>query len=209
MKNSIFLLIVFASVISFAQKKKMRWSDTFVAKEKPRIPREEVETFVDEDEYLITYEAGDFNEDKRIDAILITGKRNEVILYNTNQTKTKRKVVILQRMDDGSLKKVAQNEDIVYCYLCEAPYGSPLTSIVFSGNTFAIEHEAGKANRWARIITFEFNHQQQQWLLLKDASSVYNIMNSSGFKSDVKTRKDFGPILFENYDAFSLEFIKK
>ena len=209
MKKSLLLFIVFCSFFSFSQKKKMRWSDTFVAKEKPRIPREEVEIFIDEDEYLITFEAGDFIEDKLIDAVAITAKKDEVSAYNKDQTKTKRKVLILKRNNEGKLEKIAENEDIVYCYLCESPFGSPLTSIVFSGNTFAIEHEAGKANRWARIITFEYNFEQQQWLLLKDASSIYNIMNSSGFQSDVKTRKDFGNILFTNYDAFSLDLVKK
>lgn len=209
MKRNVLLLIVFCSFFSFAQKKKKRWSDTFVAKEKPRVPRNEVEKFINEDEYLITFEAGDFNEDKLIDVVAITAKKNEVSAYNKDQTKTKRKVLILKRNNAGSLEKIAANEDIVYCYLCESPFGSPLTSIVFSGNTFAIEHEAGKTNRWARIITFEYNFEQQQWLLLKDASSIYNIINSSGFKSDVKTRKDFGLIPFESYDAFSLDFIKK
>ncbi|MGB0895697.1 MAG: hypothetical protein ACPGU9_06265 [Flavobacteriaceae bacterium] len=208
MKN-ITLLLLILTTMSFAQKKKKRWSDNYVVKEKPTIPVEEINAFVASDEYLVTYDTGDFNGDKQTDAIVVVAQLDEISQYKKDETRSKRKVLILQRNDDGKLEKTLENEDIVYCYKCDSPYGSPLTSVVFSGNTFAIEHEAGKANRWTRIITFEFDREQELWLLLKDASSVYNIMNSKGFQSEVKTKDDFGFIYFENYDAFSEDLTKK
>jgi len=206
-KIAIFFLLI--SMISFAQKKKKRWSDDFVAKEKPIIPIREIKAFVEEGKYVITYEAGDYNGDKRIDVVLVVGDLDEVSKYKKNAIKSKRNVIILKRNDEGVLEKVLENEDIVYCYSCNSPQGSPLTSIVFSGNTFAVEHEAGKANRWTRIITFEYNKEMQLWWLIKDASSTYNIMNSKGITSDVKTQDDFGFIYFQNFDAFSDDLTKQ
>lgn len=206
--KKIILLLVFTT-IGFAQKKQKHWSDSYVVKEKPTIPIEEIDVFVGEDEYLVTYDAGDFNGDKQIDAVVVVAQLDEISKFKNDRIQSKRKVLILKRNDDGVLEKTLENEDIVYCYRCDSPYGSPLTSIVFSGNTFAVEHEAGKANRWTRVITFEFDREQELWMLYKDASSVYNIMNSKGSQSEVKTKDDFGFIYFENFDAFSEDLTKK
>lgn len=206
-KITIFFLLL--TVVSFAQKKKKRWSDDFVAKEKPSIPISEINAFIDEGQYLVTYEAGDFNGDKLIDAVVVLANLDEVSKYKNEQIQSKRNVIILKRNDNGVLEKTLENDAIVYCYLCSSPFGSPLTSIVFSGNRFAVEHEAGKVNRWTRIITFEYDREKELWLLLKEATSIYNIMNSRGFQSEVKTQDDFGFIYFENYDAFSEDLIKK
>lgn len=208
MKKITLLFLVFTT-LCVAQKRKKRWSETYVVKEKPTIPIEEIKAFVAADEYLVTYDAGDFNGDKQTDAIVVVAKVDEISKYKKDQTQSKRKVLILKRNDVGQLEKTLENEDIVYCYKCDSPYGSPLTSIVFSGNTFAIEHEAGKANRWTRIITFEFDREKELWMLLKDASSIYNIMNSKGFQSEIKTKDDFGFIYFEHFDAFSDDLTKK
>jgi len=206
-KAAIFLLLI--TTISFAQKKKKRWSDDFVAKEKPTIPVEEIKNFLKENQYIITYEAGDFNGDRLLDAILVVGDLDEVSTYRSEGIKSKRTVLILKRNDSGVLEKILENDDIVYCYSCNSPQGSPLTSVVFKGNTFTVEHEAGKANRWTRIITFEYNRELQLWWLLKDASSTYNIMNSKGVSSEVKTQDDFGFIYFEYFDAFSDDLTKQ
>ena len=207
--KKITLLFLLIAMVSFAQKKKKRWSDDFVAKEKPTIPFEEIKPFVTEGKYMITYAAGDFNGDQQIDAILVLGDLDEVSKYKSDEIKSKRNLLILKRNDAGKLEIMHQNEDIVYCYSCNSPQGSPLTSIVFSGNTFAVEHEAGKANRWTRIITFEYDRDKELWWLIKDASSLYNIMNSKGFQSEVKTQDDFGFIYFEYYDAFSDDLTKQ
>lgn len=207
--HKITILFLVLTTFVVAQKRKKNWSDTYVVKEKPIIPIEEIEAFVGADEYLVTYDAGDFNGDKQTDAVVVVAQLDEISKFKKNQTHSKRKVLILKRNDEGALEKLLENEDIVYCYKCDSPYGSPLTSIVLSGNTFAVEHEAGKANRWTRIITFEYDREKELWLLLKDASSTYNIMNSKGFQSEVKTKDDFGFIYFENYDAFSDDLTKK
>ena len=59
------------------------------------------------------------------------------------------------------------------------------------------------------LRVLDADREKEVWLLLKDASSTYNIMNSSGLKSSVKTREDFGFITFENFDAFEDDLIKK
>lgn len=210
MVRKITILLLLITSIAFAQKKKKpRWSDTYVVKEKAKVPIEELEAFVDEEHFIITYAAGDFNGDLQTDAILVLGDKKEVDKHRTKQEEVKRPLLILKRNDQGVLEKMHENDKVVYCYMCDSPNGSPLTSILFEGNTFAVQHEAGKSNRWTRIVSFEYDREKEVWLLLKDATSQYNIMNGKGFDSTVKTQDDFGFITFERVDVFEDDLIKK
>jgi hypothetical protein len=208
MKKFLILLILITSV-SFAQKKKNSKLDNFKVKEKQVVPIEEIRDFLLDNEYIVTYASGDFNGDKLLDAILVVGNEKEKHNDKTESINYKRNLIILQRNTKGNLEKTLENEDVVYCYTCNSSQGSPLTSIVFKGNTFSVEHEAGKVNRWTRIITFEYEREKQLWWLIKDAASSYNIMNSNDMKSEVKTQNDFGFIYFQNYDAFSEDLTKQ
>ena len=76
--RKITLLLLVLTTIGFAQKKKKRWSDTYVVKEKPTIPIEEIDVFVGENQYIVAYEAGDFNGDKQTDAIVVLAELDEV-----------------------------------------------------------------------------------------------------------------------------------
>lgn len=208
MKKFLILLILITSV-SFAQKKKNSKLDNFKVKEKQVVPIEEIRDFLLDNEYIVTYASGDFNGDKLLDAILVVGNEKEKHNDKTESINYKRNLIILQRNTKGNLEKTLENEDVVYCYTCNSSQGSPLTSIVFKGNTFSVEHEAGKVNRWTRIITFEYEREKQLWWLIKDAASSYNIINSNDMKSEVKTQNDFGFIYFQNYDAFSEDLTKQ
>ena len=208
MKKFLILLILITSV-SFAQKKKNSKLDNFKVKEKQVVPIQEIRDFLKVNEYIVTYASGDFNGDKLLDAVLVVGNEKEKHNDKTDSINYKRNLIILQRNAKGNLEKTLENEDVVYCYKCNSSQGSPLTSLVFKGNTFSVGHEAGKVNRWTRIITFEYEREKQLWWLIKDAASSYNIMNSNDMKSEVKTQNDFGFIYFQNYDAFSEDLTKQ
>jgi hypothetical protein len=208
MKKFLILLILITSV-SFAQKKKNSKLDNFKVKEKQVVPIQEIRDFLKVNEYIVTYASGDFNGDKLLDAVLVGGNEKEKHNDKTDSINFKRNLIILQRNAKGNLVKTLENEDVVYCYTCNSSQGSPLTSLVFKGNTFSVGHEAGKVNRWTRIITFEYEREKQLWWLIKDAASSYNIMNSNDMQSEVKTQDDFGFIYFQNYDAFSEDLTKQ
>jgi hypothetical protein len=208
MKKFLILLILITSV-SFAQKKKNSKLDNFKVKEKQVVPIQEIRDFLKVNEYIVTYASGDFNGDKLLDAVLVVGNEKEKHNDKTDSINFKRNLIILQRNAKGNLEKTLENEDVVYCYTCNSSQGSPLTSLVFKGNTFSVGHEAGKVNRWTRIITFEYEREKQLWWLIKDAASSYNIMNSNDMQSEVKTQDDFGFIYFQNYDAFSEDLTKQ
>jgi len=211
--KKITILLLLCSCAVFAQKKKKkRWSDTYIVKEKPVIPIKEIDPFVNEDQFIITYTAGDFNGDTLIDAVVVLSDKKEVDMQRKLSQpgeEIKRPLLILKRNKDGKLEKMHENNSVVYCYMCDSPNGSPLTSVVFEGNSFAVQHEAGRANRWTRIITFEYDREKEIWLLKKDATSQYNIMNKQGFESTVKTQDDFGFILFESVDVYQEDLLKK
>lgn len=207
--NKFLILLILITSVSFAQKKKNSKLDNFKVKEKQVVPIAEIRDFLKVNEYIVTYASGDFNGDKLLDAVLVVGNEKEKHNDKTESINYKRNLIILQRNTKGNLEKTLENEDVVYCYKCNSSQGSPLTSIVFKGNTFSVEHEAGKVNRWTRIITFEYEREKQLWWLIKDAASSYNIMNSKEIQSEVKTQDNFGFIYFQNYDAFSEDLTKQ
>lgn len=212
MRNIITILILLVACVSTAQKKKDLWLKDYVVKEKPKVPVQEIIPFVGEDQFIITYSAGDFNGDTLIDVIAVLGDKKEIDKQRKDYEREKeirRPLLILKRNDNGVLELMHENNAVVYCYMCGSANGSPLTSILFKGNAFAVQHEAGKSNRWSRIITFEFDREKEIWLLKKDATSQYNIMNKKGFESEVRTQDDFGFIQFVNVDVYEDDLIKR
>lgn len=209
MNNIIIGLFVVMTSLGFAQKKNKRWSDDIKRKPKPVVPYEELKPFVKDNESVVTYDAGDFNGDKMLDVILVVTHENEQKLSVSQNKQVNRKVLILKRNFQNVLEKTHENDSVIYCYLCESTEGSPLTSVEFKGNQFSIQHEAGKTNRWARILTFEYDQEKQIWLLLKDATSQYNITSSKGLVSEVKTQNDFGFITFDRVDVYEKDLRKK
>lgn len=166
MKNIITILVLLITCMSMAQKKKDLWLKDYVVKEKPKVPVQEVTPFVGEDQFIITYSAGDFNGDTLIDVIAVLGDKKEVDKQRKDLNKEeeiRRPLLILKRNDQGVLELMHQNDSVVYCYMCGSANGSPLTSILFAGNTFAVQHEAGKSNRWTRLITFVFDREKEIW----------------------------------------------
>ena len=201
--------LILTSVSVAQKKKKPRWSDTYKVKPTPKIEYSEIAPFIKGNQYLVTSVAGDFNGDKQLDAIVILADKKEDEEILKQEKPIKRPLLILKRNKNGVLEKMHENDKVVYCYMCGSTMGSPLTSVLFDGNVFAVQHEAGKSNRWSRIISFEYDKEKEVWLLLKDATSRYNIMNSKGLESTVKTQNDFGFITFEKFDAFEEDLIKK
>ena len=206
--KKIVLLFLVISTVGFAQKKKKKhWSDDFVEAPKPQIPIAEIEPFKADDEAIVTYTANDFNKDKLVDAVVVMAKKDEAKIYSQTGEHPARKLIILQRNKAGKLEKITENNKIVYCYKCGTPYGNPLVSVKFKGNTLTVEHEAGKVNRWSRLTAFTYDAEKQQWFLTRDASSVYKITGGH-IKSIQLFPKDFGVITFEQYD-YTAENLRK
>ena len=125
------------SLSSLAQKKKDRWLKDYVVKEQPKIPIQEINPFVGDDQFMITYAAGDFNGDTLIDAIVVLGDKKEIDKQRKDLEREKeirRPLLILKRNDAGVLERMHENDAVVYCFMCGSENGSPLTSISFKGN---------------------------------------------------------------------------
>ena len=206
---TLLMAVLFVSVGSAQKKRKPDWADNYVVKEKPRVSIKEVEPFLEANQYVITHEASDYNGDTLIDVIAVIGDKKEEDNYRKGEKDIRRPIIILKRNASGTLELMHKNDRVVYCYRCESPYGSPLTSIAFDGNRLEVQHEAGKSNRWTRVITFEYDRELELWFLVKDAKSLYNITNANGREAEVRTQDDFGFITFEKTDIFEEDLRKK
>lgn len=211
MKRYLVLSLLLCFAVSTAQvKKKKKLKPRYIPeKPKPNVDSRELDAFVLNGYKIVTYSYGDFNQDKKWDAVLLLKRLDEEEMASKKEDPIERPLIILMRNQDGKLQKVARNDRAVYCYKCGSDFGSPLTDIVIEGGTFSIQHEAGKTNRWTRLISFMYDELSKKFSLKKDATSFYNISGSDSVKSEVKTTKDFGEISFEDFDVYSKDLKQK
>lgn len=203
------LLCVATQVLAQKKEKEKYKPKVYKKKVEPKVDPKELDAFVLNGYKIVTYTYGDFNDDKKQDAVLLLKKFNEEKEALSSDTPVERPLMILMRGTDGKLYKSARNDRAVYCYKCGSDFGSPLTDIQIFGNTFSIQHEAGKTNRWTRLISFQYNALTQDFTLVKDATSTYDISASKPVDNEVKTKKDFGVIPFEDFDVYSEDLKQK
>ena len=211
MKKILFICILLMAVNATAQvKTKKKRTRRYQPKPALKVDAKELEAFGMEGYETVTYAYGDFNGDNLYDAVLLLKKTNEETLSETETTPVERPLLILIRGNDGKLQLKARNDRAVYCYKCGSEFGSPITDILIEGNRFTIQHESGKADRWTRLISFEYDMLYQNFSLIKDATSTYSLSEIDKVENNVKTKKDFGAISFEEFDVYSKDLkVKK
>ncbi|NQY05823.1 MAG: hypothetical protein HRT68_06365 [Flavobacteriaceae bacterium] len=203
------LLFFVAGANAQIKKKEKMKARVYKEKPKPKVDQTELNAFVLNGYKIVTYSYGDFNDDKKQDAVLLLKKIDEEKLAETSDKPIERPLLVLIRGEDGKLTKVARNDRAVYCYKCGSNFGSPLTDILIEGNQFSIQHEAGKTDRWTRLISFEYSKISNSFSLFKDATSTYSISGGTTVENEVKTKKDFGDINFEEFDVYSEDLKQK
>lgn len=204
MKKTILICMLLLSVVATAQvKKKKKRTRRYQPKPALKVDAKELEVFGIEGYETVTYAYGDFNGDNRYDAVLLLKKTDEETLSKTETTPVERPLLVLLRGNDGKLKLKVRNDRAVYCYKCGSEFGSPITDILIEGNQFTIQHESGKADRWTRLISFQYDMLYENFSLVKDATSTYSLSEVNKVENNVKTKKDFGHILFEEFDVYA------
>jgi len=154
--------------------------------------------FVLSNHEILDYQFGDLNADGESDVVLILKQIKE---DEDSMEELKRPVVILAKDDNGNLKKVAQNDNIVLCKICGGVFGDPYMGIAIKNNYFSIEHYGGSSERWTLIITFKYDEEKKNWFLHKEGQEFSSSVDPNfETKESIRTTKDFGIVAFEKYN---------
>ena len=204
MKKLIYVAVLMIAFISSAQEKKQtKRKRRYQPKQALKVDASELDAFNMEGYDRVTFAYGDFNGDALYDAVILFKKTDEASLSLSESTPIERPLLVLLRNAKGELYLKSRNDRAVYCYKCGSDYGSPITDILIEGNQFIIQHESGKANRWTRLLTFEYDALKQHFYLVKDATSTYSLSKVKDIENEVKTMKDFGFIPFKGFDVYA------
>lgn len=161
---------------------------------------DELSAFIPEHYSILDTAAGDLNQDKKDDLILVLKRNGEDTLANTEEPD--RPLLILIRDDNNRLQQVRRNDNTVYCISCGGVMGDPYMGIVIRNGYFSVEHYGGSAWRWTRTITYKYIATDREWYLHKDGSESFHASEPEKVTTTVRTAKDFGTIRFEDFDIY-------
>nr|WP_213491027.1 hypothetical protein [Mucilaginibacter sp. Bleaf8] len=161
-----------------------------------------VKSFIPEGYEVLNFTKGDLNRDTHPDAIMVLYKKGEKKTSDVTSHPEKRPLLVLTGQADKSYKLAARSNNAVYCIDCGGAMGDPFTGITIKNGYFSVEHYGGAAGRWTRIITFKYSPADQKWLLHKDGHEYFDATEPDKVQTKVRTVKNFGRVLFENFDIY-------
>lgn len=149
---------------------------------------------------LFDWVEGDINNDDIPDFIVVlqAKKPNEDDFFV-------RKIVLVETLAFPQLKIAAVNDNLVACSDCGGGgVGDPYRGIVIKNNYFSVEELYGACCKDRLITTFKYAPKKHNWVLHKEGkiSSCCNKLDADGgifSTTTIKTKKDFGTILFKDY----------
>ncbi len=150
---------------------------------------------------LLDSASGDLNGDAFTDFLLVLKKPNEEELKNDEGAVLDRPLLILTGAAGGVLHLAARNNKVVYQVNDGGMMGDPYTGLTIKNGYFSVEYYGGSAWRWSHITTFKWNAAENTWLLFKEGGDSFHALEPEKVKTQVRTQKDFGKVLFENFDS--------
>jgi len=156
---------------------------------------------------------GNLNNDIYDDFILVLKKKNEETTSNYSEDKPeKRPLLILISNSDNKLELKARNDNAVLCIDCSgAIHGDSFVGVKIKNSFFSVEHyTVGGNDKWSQTITFKYDKVENNWFLHRDGTEFFGwnpdqspnaeIIIKTG--EEILTKKNFGVVLFENYDIY-------
>lgn len=134
----------------------------------------------------------DLNKDGKLDKILIFSNSKE---FNSNDNSTQKSPIYIFINKGNNQFEILTNNNIFRSH-----FNYSFHQLVIKDNYFTIELESETSDSfYQKYITFKFDTSLNKILLHKD-NSIITSSNSEAAKYNY-TQKDFGTILFENYDS--------
>lgn len=133
--------------------------------------------------------SGDLNRDNFDDIILRFKFRNE--------SETREHFHLFIGQNNGTYKLVARNDSLDL----DGVDGTVFDKIVIKNGYFSIEYRGyGNTGGSYDIITFKYSEEDKNWVLHRQGSKfVHRYFTEGEPAENIRTQKDFGKILFEDY----------
>jgi len=165
----------------------------------------EAKQFISSDFYPIYLKQVDLNRDKLLDYLIVLEnniqKAPDTEDSNRGMVETERPLIIIQRTEDGRLKKVKQNNKVVYCRICGGVFGDPFEGITVKENGFSVHMYGGSNWRWASNYEFSYSRIDKTWQLVNVSGTSYHTSNPDDTEiTNYKPPKDFGKIDLADFD---------
>jgi hypothetical protein len=154
---------------------------------------------------------GNLNNDSFDDYILVLKKKNEETTSNYGDNKPeKRPLLILTGNSNNKLELKARNDNSVLCIDCSGLiHGDSYVGVKIKNGYFSVEHyTVGGNDKWSQIITFKYDKIKDKWFLHRDGTEYFGWNPDENGEAIIKTgeeiltKKNFGVVLFENYDIY-------
>ena len=120
--------------------------------------------------------------------------------------------MILIGNSDNKLALKARSDNAVLCIDCSgAIHGDSYVEVKIKNGYFSVEHyTVGGNDKWSKIITFKYDKSKNNWFLHRDGMEFFGWNPDESPKAEaiiktgeeILTKKNFGVVLFENYDIY-------
>lgn len=174
-------------------------------KEEVKILPENIKSFIPENYAVLDTVSGNLNLDNYNDQIIVLKKIGEEKTSDVVDNPEKRPLLILIGEPNNKYKLATRNDNTVYCIDCGGIMGDPFMGVVIKNGYFSVEHYGGSAWRWSRIITYKYSKEENNWFLHKDGNESFHASDPEKIETTVKTTKDFGKILFKDFNIYADE----
>jgi hypothetical protein len=162
--------------------------------------------------------SGNLNLDAYPDMILVLKKDGETASSdNAHNKPEKRPLIVLTGQGDNSYKLEKRNDNVVLCVDCGSGQTDPFTGITIKHGYFSVEHGMAGGSQQVKIITFKYNKDKANWFLHQDGAINYKFNDSTDDYAEalekeneqIRRKKDFGLIPFEQYNIYKANPVNK
>lgn len=165
-----------------------------------------LQQFVPKGYTILDTVSGNLNLDEYADIIMILQKQNESEYIQDMDAPLKRPLLILTGHAGNSYKPAARNDNSVLCKQCGRMLEDPFRRVVIKNGYFTVEHYYGSRwINWTQYVTYRYNTTSTTWHLYKISSESYNPDYPDDVGVAIKTKKDFGNILFTKFNLYEYE----
>lgn len=145
--------------------------------------------------------AADLNNDGHTDMLLLVAKEDEAQRLEAGEEEVPRQLFILVHdPHEGWMLGGHSYYAVLQANMSGAFGADPYQGLSTNHQgSFSIEHYGGSSWRWSHTTTFTYSAPDHAWILASERNESYHTGNPEATTVSLKTAKDFGKILFDDY----------